>query len=108
MSVVLSAPLASYFAAKNAFDVDGMLACFAQTAAVRDEGEDRIGLAVIRDWIENTTRKYRVSVRPTNVAQDDDATVVTAQVSGNFPGSPVELRYRFTVADGKIARLSIS
>jgi hypothetical protein len=30
------------------------------------------------------------------------------RVSGNFPGSPVELRYVFTLDGEKIARLEIS
>jgi hypothetical protein len=32
---------------------------------------------------------------------------VRARVSGHFPGSPVELRYAFTLHGGKIARLEI-
>jgi hypothetical protein len=35
-------------------------------------------------------------------------TVVTGLVSGTFPGSPVRLRYSFTVHVGKIARLEIT
>jgi hypothetical protein len=33
--------------------------------------------------------------------------VVTSQVSGTFPGSPIDLRYVFTVEGGKIAALEI-
>jgi hypothetical protein len=32
---------------------------------------------------------------------------VTAQVSGNFPGSPAQLRYNFALRNGKIAALVI-
>ncbi len=34
-------------------------------------------------------------------------TTVTAQVSGNFPGSPAQLRFAFTVAGHLITRLEI-
>ncbi len=107
MSVTVPAPLSTYFAAKNAFDIDGMLACFADTAVVRDEGENRTGLSSIRGWMEETTSKYRVSVVPLSVSDAGEDTVVTAKVSGTFPGSPVELTYRFGIVSDKIARLSI-
>ena len=34
-------------------------------------------------------------------------TTVTGRVSGNIPGSPVELRFIFTLAQAKITRLEI-
>jgi hypothetical protein len=33
---------------------------------------------------------------------------VTSQVSGDFPGSPVDLRYSFTLARGRIASLEVA
>lgn len=33
--------------------------------------------------------------------------IVTAHLTGNFPGSPVDLRYAFTLSGDKIARLEI-
>ena len=33
--------------------------------------------------------------------------IATAQVSGNFPGSPARIRYRFTLVDDRIASLAI-
>ena len=57
--------------------------------------------------MEKTTSKYRVNVVPTAVRAEAGNTIVTAQVSGNFPGSPAELHYQFAIVDGKIARLSI-
>jgi ketosteroid isomerase-like protein len=107
MSLDLPAPLPAYFAAKNAHDIDAILACFADNAAVRDEGHDYRGHAAIRGWIEETTRKYKVTVEPLDVAHDNGAIAVRALVSGNFPGSPATLRYNFTVADGEIATWKI-
>jgi ketosteroid isomerase-like protein len=107
MSVAMPAPLAAYFAAKNRHDVDAMLAAFAETAVVEDEGQKRHGHAAIRAWIEETTRKYRDTVEITGVAEADGRTVVTGLVSGDFPGSPVELRFAFGLEGGRIARLKI-
>jgi hypothetical protein len=37
-----------------------------------------------------------------------DRTVVTAHLTGNFPGNPVDLHYRFKLAGLKIIALEIS
>jgi hypothetical protein len=34
--------------------------------------------------------------------------VVTAHVAGDFPGSPIDLRYAFVLAGDRIARLEIT
>jgi hypothetical protein len=55
---------------------------------VLDERRERRGRSAIREWMEETTRKYRATVEITGVAATDSGAVVTALVSGNFPGSP--------------------
>ncbi len=107
MSTKPPEPIATYFAAANLHDVDAALAPFDQTAVVMDEGRQRTGLAAIREWIGETTAKYRPTAIITGVAPGTENTVVTARVSGAFPGSPVEIRYSFTVEDRKITRLEI-
>ncbi len=107
MSIALPKPLAIYFAAKNRKDIDGMLSPFAQDASVRDEGEDMQGHAAIREWMEETTRKYAVSVDPKAISGDVDKPVVSALVAGNFPGSPVTLHYHFALAGDAISHLEI-
>lgn len=99
--------VAGYFAAKNARDVAGMLGWFAADAVVVDEGRRYRGTAAIGAWLAETTRKYAVSAQVTGVAAEGARLVVTALVSGNFPGSPVSLRYRFTLAEGRIAGLEV-
>ena len=103
----LQRPLSTYFEGQNAHDVGAMLACFSDGALVRDEGREMLGRAAVRAWMEETTRKYQLTVRPIRVSKGDEETTVTVQVSGTFPGSPIELRYRFTTASSKIARLEI-
>jgi ketosteroid isomerase-like protein len=107
MSLDLPAPVSAYYAAKNAHDIDAMLAPFAEDAHVRDEGEDYRGHAAIRAWMEHTTRKYKVTSTPQEVSNDGDRLAVRALVAGNFPGSPAHLTYRFTVVGNRIARLEI-
>jgi hypothetical protein len=107
MSLSLPDPIAAYFRAQNAHDVDGMLLAFAPQAQVHDEGQDLAGPAAIRTWIEDTTRKYRPSVTPLDVEQVDSLSVVKVRVAGTFPGSPIDLRYRFRIEGRLIAALEI-
>jgi len=108
MSARLPGPLAAYFAATKHYDVEAMLAPFADGAVVKDEGRERQGLEAIREWMEETIRKYRFTAEVTDVAQTDRKVHVTVLVAGQFPGSPVTLRYAFTLDREKIARLEIS
>ena len=82
-------------------------ACFSDDAVVRDEGRERQGVAAIREWLQEVSAKYRPTVDVLGVAQTADETTVTGRVAGDFPGSPVELRFAFTLAGDKIARLEI-
>lgn len=107
MSLDLPTPVSKYFEATNAQDLDAMLSAFADDASVRDEGQDMIGSA-IREWIDDTTQKYRATVTPIGARQADERTIVTARVSGTFPGSPIELRYHFTITGERIGRLEIT
>ena len=104
----LAPPVATYIAAANARDIDALTACFTEDAVVRDEKQDRQGVAAIRRWAEEVSKKYGPTVEVHDVAQKGGATVVAGRVSGHFPGSPIELRYAFTLRGGKIERLEIA
>lgn len=106
--ITLPAPLDAYFAAKNRHDVGGMLACFAPDATALDEGHTYQGHAALRAWLATTTSKYRVTATPSGLETRDGASIVTALVAGNFPGSPASLRYAFSLRDGLIAGLGIA
>lgn len=107
MTIALPPPLASYFTAKNAFDIDAALAAFAPDAHVHDEHADHRGHAAIRAWMAETTRKYRDTATPESVSAEGGDTIVEALVAGDFPGSPARLTFRFTLANGAIAALRI-
>lgn len=99
--------ISAYFDAKNRQDIEGMIATFADAATVRDEGEEHRGRAAIRAWMTETTRKYRVTARPTEVTAEGNDLVVASIVTGDFPGSPATLRYRFTLAGNSIIALEV-
>ena len=108
MTPGLREPLSEYFAAANARDPDRVAACFAENAVVRDEGRDIRGRNCIRAWAEHTGRSYRYTATVTAVEEHPGSVVVTAHLAGDFPGSPIDLRYRFALEQGRIARLEIA
>ena len=107
MTVKLPEPVANYFTAANARDADAVAASFTEDAVVRDEGGVHRGRAAIRAWAEDAGRKYRFRAEVLKATESADQTIVTARVSGNFPGSPIDLTHRFKLADGLIAELAI-
>jgi hypothetical protein len=108
MATKLPEPVATYIEGANTQDIDAVAACFSDDAVVRDEGRERRGIAAIREWAEEASKKYRPAVDVIDAAEIAGKTIVTGRVSGNFPGSPVVLRYAFTLDGEKIARLEIS
>jgi ketosteroid isomerase-like protein len=108
MTLKLPESLAEYFAAANTDDSDHIAACFAEDAVVRDEGRDIHGRSAVRTWAEETRRKYRFRAEVLAVEAAADRTIVTAHLTGDFPGSPVDLRYRFKLDGREIAALEIS
>jgi len=105
--VDLPTPIAIYIAAENSGDAEVLVECFAEHAVVRDEGKTIEGLAAIKQWKAETKKKYQHTVEPLTVAQEDGKIIVTNRLTGNFPGSPIELEFVFTLDGDKIASLEI-
>src|SRR5687767_13460335 len=107
MPIELPPVLQTYFRAKNAHNIAAIIACFADDAVVHDEGEELRGAEAIQAWIEKTTAKYRVTAEPVKLEEENGETIVTARVSGDFPGSPIDLRFFFSLQGEKIKSLAI-
>jgi SnoaL-like domain len=103
----LPKPIAVYVSAENSGDTSLFDQCFADSATVRDENETHKGLAAIKEWKAETKRKYQHTIDPLRVVEKDGAFVVTNRLTGNFPGSPIELEFVFTVRNDKIISLEI-
>ena len=108
MTVKLPKPLSEYFTAANTDNADRVADCFTEDAVVRDEGRDIRGKGAVRAWAEETRRKYRFHAEVMAVEEAVDRTVVTAHLTGDFPGNPVDLRYRFKLTGAKIMALEIN
>jgi ketosteroid isomerase-like protein len=107
MDVDLPTPIATFVAAENSGDTETSAQCFSEDAVVRDEGKTMKGLAAIQQWKAETRKKYQHTVEPLLCVQKDGKTIVTNRLTGNFPGSPIELEFVFTLAGDKIASLEI-
>ena len=107
MSIQLPPPIALYVQLENAGDTATLSTCFAPHAIVRDEGHTYEGLAAITAWKAETKKKYHHTVTPLEVAQQHGKTVLTARLTGDFPGSPVAVHFDFVLEAGKILSLEI-
>jgi hypothetical protein len=107
MPLDLPLPIDLYVKADEAGDVEAFSQCFASDATVRDEGQVHEGLAAIKEWAAAAKRKYDHRVEPLKVAERGGKTVLTARLTGNFPGSPVTVDFGFLLEGGKIASLEI-
>ena len=103
----LPKPIVLYVSAENSGDTTLFDDCFVEDAVVRDERETHRGLAAIKEWKAETKRKYQHSVDPLRIAERDGKLIVTNRLTGNFPGSPIELDFVFTLVGDKIVSLEI-
>jgi len=100
-------PIADYFAADKRGDSEAVALCFLERAVVKDEGRTYFGRAAILEWKAAATAKYSYTSEPLAIDGGDERYVVTSRLTGNFPGSPINLRYAFRIERGKIASLDI-
>jgi hypothetical protein len=107
MDIELPTPIAIYVAAENQGHTEIVANCFTQRAVVRDEGQTIEGLAAIKQWEAETKRKYQHTIEPLTSARKDGKIIVTNRLTGNFPASPIELDFLFTLDGDKIAALEI-
>ncbi|ABX18843.1 conserved hypothetical protein [Burkholderia multivorans ATCC 17616] len=91
-----------------ATDPQAVARCFTEDAVVLDERREHYGSAAIAAWNADVIAKYACTTEPVSSQTIGAQTTVTANVSGNFPASPIRLRFRFTVAGDLIIRLEIS
>jgi hypothetical protein len=103
MTLKMPESIAAYFIADRDGGPEELAAVFTENAIVKDAGETLVGHEAIRQWkVDYTTTD------PFFIATEDGRTQVTAHVAGDFPGSPVDLRYFFVIAGDGIAELEIT
>jgi hypothetical protein len=105
--VTLPAPVANFLTADKARDPDLVARCFTNDAFVTDEGKDYRGAEAIKAWSQGVFTKYEHVVEPLDATVATNSVNLHARLTGSFPNSPVELDFRFRLANDKIARLEI-
>jgi len=106
MTLDLPKPIAAYFTADRG-DSEAVGACFTENAVVKDEGHTYQGRTAIEQWKVEVSAKFQYTTEPFAYEQKDGKFVVTCRIAGNFPGSPVVLRFFFGLEDNRIASLEI-
>ena len=104
--VSLPEPIAAYFATDRSGGKAVSL-CFTDDAVVTDEGHTYRGRAAIQQWKTDASIKYQYTSEPFAYQEKEGRIIVTSHVAGNFPGSPIDMRFYFKLEGDKIASLEI-
>ena len=107
MAIDVPEPVAAYLAAEEAKDADALSRCFTEDGTVHGEGREYRGRDSIRQWKQEVDTKYRYVMQTVNTQTQGDKVTVRARLTGEFPGSPVELDHIFKLSNDKIASLEI-
>lgn len=94
--------------AQNNFDSIAYANCFSENAVVFDEGKTHNGRLDIQQWIDESNEKYKSVMKPLEYTENGTSSVLSAECSGTFPGSPITLKFHFDIIDGQIQHLKVT
>jgi hypothetical protein len=100
--------VADMIAAQNKHNSRAYADCFSETAIVHDEGKTHQGREEIQQWIEKSDEEYHAEMKPLSYKETGADALLTAEVSGKFPGSPAVLKFHIGLKDDHIQSLSIT
>jgi ketosteroid isomerase-like protein len=99
--------LTHFFQAASRGDAEDAASCFAADALVHDELNNHVGREAIKTWLQKTIDLSHPQLDVLSSDTSDIGAVATVRLTGDFPGSPVEMNFEFVLADGKISNLKI-
>ena len=105
-TLTLPEPIAAYFAAEH--KPEALARCFTAQAVMKDDGHSYTGVDAITAFMAEASARYSATSVPFASEREDGLQIVRATVTGNFPGSPINLSYRFRLERGLIASLEIT
>jgi hypothetical protein len=116
-SVPLNAPVAipplvaTFVEATNSFDLERLLATFAENALVNDQLRDYWGKPAITEWAKRDIIGDRLTINVTKVINHYGNFIVTANVDGDYEKrglpDPLVLAFYFTAQSDLIVQLII-
>jgi hypothetical protein len=92
---------------QNNFESVAYANCFSETAVVYDEGKTHKGRKEIELWIADANARYEATMQPIGFEEQGTKSIMKAETSGKFDGSPIVLNYHLEIADGLIQSLKI-
>lgn len=108
MTITLPKSIEAYFEADRARVPEAVAAAFTEDGTVKDKGQTHRGRAAIRDWMAAEEQQYDYTVTPFLIGMENGKTQVTAHAVGSFPGSPIDMRFLFVLAEDKLSELEIT
>ncbi|MCU7612905.1 nuclear transport factor 2 family protein [Chryseobacterium sp. GMJ5] len=93
---------------QNNFDSVAYANCFSEKAVVFDEGKTHNGRKEIEHWIADANERYQSIMTPVSYEQNGTESILKADVSGTFPGSPIVLSYHLKIDNELIQSLKIT
>lgn len=106
-SLTLPEPIAAYFVADTQ-GPDQVAQCFTPKAVVKDNDDVFTGRDEIRAWKAEADAKYTCTTKPFSLESVEGIHAVQAHVSGNFKGTPLDMKFTFRLERGLIANMEIS
>lgn len=94
--------------AQNNFDSEASANCFSENGIMLEEGKPYTGRVEIQGLLEETNEKYQSVMKPLKYIEEGTSSVLSAEVSGTFPGSPAVLQFHFDIVDGQIQYLKVT
>jgi hypothetical protein len=99
----------AYLAAHDRNDVAVALSAFTAAARVYDEDHEYRGTEQIRQWLATTSAQFTYTRTLIGAERLDNTTwLLRNHLEGDFPGGVADLRFRFALADDRIADLTIT
>jgi hypothetical protein len=109
--VVLPPLPAAFVEAINSFDVERLMATFAENALVNDQLRDYWGKLAIREWAERDIIGERLTMKVRNLLNHYGSFIATADVDGDYDKrglpDPLVLAFYFTAHNNLIVQLII-
>ena len=93
---------------QNSFDSVAYANCFSETAVVVDEGKTHHGRKEIERWIADSNERYKATITPVGFEERENESLLKAETSGNFPGSPFILTYHLIINNDLIESLKFT
>ncbi|MCE7065257.1 nuclear transport factor 2 family protein [Dyadobacter sp. CY326] len=93
---------------QNSFHSVAYANCFSETAVVFDEGKTHNGRKEIERWIADSNERYKATIKPVGFEEKETESLLMAETSGDFEGSPIVLSYHLETVDELIQSLKVT